>query len=142
MDVVNKVYPDEQQMAALAQAGPDQPIHMVNLLKFREKAAYDDGRETDLSGREAYGLYAAGVSELITEFGGHVEFFGHVTGLTLGEVEELWDQVAIAVYPSRAAMLGMISSDKMQEISAHRSAGLSGQLNIETVVPGETAVAT
>lgn len=142
MDVVNKLYLNQQQIAELAQAGPEQPIHMVNLLKFSEKAEYADDRETDLSGREAYGLYATGVSELITEFGGRIEFFGHVTGLTLGEVEELWDQVAIAVYPSRSAMLSMISSDKMQEISAHRSAGLSGQLNIETVVPGETAVAT
>ena len=27
----------------------------------------------------------------------------------LGEVEDLWDQVAIAMYPSRKAMLEMIS---------------------------------
>ena len=113
--------------------GPEGPIYMVNLLKYRDKAEYDDGRETELSGREAYGLYADGVSELLKEFGGGIQFGGLVTRLMLGEVEELWDDVAIAMYPNRAAMLAMMQSPGMQEIGIHRSAGLAGQLNIETV---------
>jgi uncharacterized protein (DUF1330 family) len=59
-------------------------------------------------------------------------FSGTVSRLMLGEVEELWDDVAIATYPSRAAMLEMASSPEYQEISVHREAGLAGQLNIET----------
>ena len=43
-----------------------------------------------------------------------------------------WDVVAIAMYPSRAAMAKMMQSEKMQEIGVHRAAGLAGQLNIET----------
>lgn len=39
---------------------------------------------------------------------------------------------AIAMYPSRAAMAEMMRSPKMQEIGVHRTAGLAGQLNIET----------
>ena len=50
----------------------------------------------------------------------------------LGEVEELWDEVAIVMYPSRAAMLRMVSSDAYLAIAVHRDAGLAGQLNIET----------
>ena len=42
----------------------------------------------------------------------------------LGTVEDLWDKVAIAMYPSRAAMLEMMSSPEMQEIGTHRAAGL------------------
>ena len=53
----------------------------------------------------------------------------------LGEVEELWDKVAIAMYPSRAAMMDMMRSEGMQEFSVHRSAGLAGQLNIESIDP-------
>ena len=107
---------------------------MVNLLKFKEKAIYKDGRQTELSGREAYGLYAQGVSKLLEGVGGKIEFNGQVERLMLGEVEELWDSVAIAMYPSRAAMLEMMMTDGMQEISAHRAAGLKGQLNIETTL--------
>ena len=50
----------------------------------------------------------------------------------MGEVGELWDAVALAVYPTRQAMLEMMQLDGMDEISVHRSAGLAGQLNIET----------
>ena len=51
----------------------------------------------------------------------------------LGAVEELWDEVAIAIYPSRKAMLQMIQMPEYAEIIVHRSAGLAGQLNIETI---------
>jgi hypothetical protein len=37
------------------------------------------------------------------------------------------------MYPSRAAMLEMIQMPEYGEISVHRTAGLAGQLNIETV---------
>jgi len=60
-----------------------------------------------------------------------------VTFLALGQVEDLWDEVAIAMYPKRADLLQMSSSKAWQEISIHRTAGLAGQLNIETVAqPG------
>jgi uncharacterized protein (DUF1330 family) len=132
MQVINSVYPNEAQLAGFAEPGPEGPIYMVNLLKFRERAEYPDGRSTELSGREAYGLYAEGVSELIKEFGGGIVFAADVVRLMLGEAEELWDEVAIAMYPSRAAMLQMMQSERMEEIGQHRAAGLAGQLNIET----------
>ena len=110
---------------------------MVNLLKFKPKAEYEDGRETALSGREAYEIYAQAVQELLQKFGGDIEFNAQVERLMLGHVEELWDSVAIARYPSRAAMMDMMQSPEMQDISVHRTAGLAGQLNIETTLPAE-----
>ena len=53
----------------------------------------------------------------------------------LGEVEDLWDTVAIAMYPNRKAMLDMISDPEYIKSAQHRVAGLEGQLNIETKVP-------
>jgi len=72
---------------------------------------------------------------VITQVGGKLTFGAEVKRLMLGEVEELWDQVAIAMYPSRAAMSEMIQLPEYAEISVHRTAGLAGQLNIETVAP-------
>ncbi len=54
----------------------------------------------------------------------------------LGEVDELWDMVALAEYPSRAAMMAMVSSPDYQAIEKHRIAGLAGQLNIRTKAIG------
>lgn len=134
MEVVNEVMPtNPDRIKEMMAEGPDGPIYMINLLKFKEKAEYEDGRETDLTGYEAYQLYAKEVAKLLTEFGGKGIFAGDVTFLALGQVEDLWDEVAIAMYPKRADLLQMSSSKKWQEISVHRTAGLAGQLNIETV---------
>ena len=122
-----------EQMKELRQPGPEGPIYMVNLLKFKDKAEYEDGRESNLSGREAYNLYGRAVSKIITSYGGKVVFVADVTFLSLGEVEELWDEVAIAMYPNRAKLVEMFSSKEWQDAAVHRTAGLKGQLNIETV---------
>lgn len=133
MDVSNKLYPNNEQMQGFVEPGAEGPICMVNLLKFKGRAVYEDGRETELTGREAYDLYAEGVKKLLQQVGGYIGVAAEVERLTLGEVGELWDEVALAVYPSRQAMLEMMQLDGMGDISVHRAAGLDGQLNIETV---------
>ena len=126
MQVHNSVYPNQDQIRGFTEPGPEGPIYMLNLLKFKDKAEYPDGRESNLTGEQAYAIYAAEVSRLLTEFGGGVMFGASVERLMLGEVEELWDKVAIAMYPSRGAMLAMMQSPTMQEIARHRAAGLAG----------------
>ena len=133
MRVHNAVVPTQEQMEGFLTSETDSPIFMLNLLTFKEHAEYEDGRDTSLSGREADGLYAVGVAKLLPKVGGSLEFGAEVERLMLGDVEELWDQIAIAMYPSRAAMLEMIQMPEYGEISVHRTAGLAGQLNIETV---------
>jgi uncharacterized protein (DUF1330 family) len=136
MEVNNKVTPGEEQIKGFFEPGADGPIYMLNLLKFKERAEYEDGRETDLSGAEAYALYGAAVSKILVNLGGGGMFNAKVERLMLGEVEELWDSVAIAMYPSRQAMIEMMQSEEYQAIHHHRNAGLAGQLNIETTNPG------
>ena len=132
MKVENKVIPSEEQMKGFVEGDIDSPISMLNLLKFKDKAEYEDGRTTDLTGREAYQIYALAVAKLVENTGGKVLFGAEVSRLMLGEVEELWDTVAIAQYPSRRKMLEMMMSPEYAEISVHRRAALKGQLNIET----------
>ena len=132
MEVSNKVYPNKAQIEGFSESGVEGQICMVNLLKFKPKAEYPDGRETNLTGKEAYHIYSEGVMRLLKSIGGYIGFAGDVSRLTLGEVDELWDAVVLAFWPSRQAMLELMQSDAMQEISIHRTAGLAGQLNIET----------
>ena len=132
MKVENAVTPNEKQLAGFLEGDIETPIKMVNLLTFKDKAEYADGRETNLSGKEAYEIYTTEVQGHLEKVGGKTIFFGEVQRLMLGEVEELWDWVAIAEYPSRKAMLEMIMNSEYQKSAEHRSAGLAGQLNIET----------
>ena len=134
MEFTNEVLPtDPERITEMMADGPQGPIFMVNLLKFKEHAEYEDGRETDLSGRDAYNLYGQAVSRIIQDYGGEVVFVGDVTFLSLGQVDELWDEVAIAKYPNRAELWAMSTSKEWNEAAVHRTAGLAGQLNIETV---------
>ncbi len=132
MNVVNTLMPSPAQASAFFTAPEDGPFVMVNLLKFREKAAYQDGSESNLTGAEAYARYGEAVAKLVAGLGGRIRYSGRVTGLMLGEVEELWDAVALAEYPSLAAFRQMATSPEYQAIHHHRDAGLAGQLNIRT----------
>ena len=133
MKVENKVTPNQEQINGFLEDPEIGPISMVNLLKYKEKAIYDDGRDTNLSGEEAYGLYAAEVINLVEKYGGEFLFAGKVNRLMLGEVDEMWDSIAIAKYPNRKAMFEMTMDSEYQKIHVHRDAGLEGQLNIETI---------
>ena len=132
MKVENKLRPNAKQMAGFLLGDTKTTIHMVNLLKFKNKAEYKDGRLSDLTGQEAYQIYAKEVQGHLQKVGGKLIFSGEVSRLMLGEVEELWDWVAIAEYPSRKAMRSMIMDKDYRKSEEHRSAGLAGQLNIET----------
>lgn len=135
MNVENAVIPTREQIEELGGGGHDRPIYMVNLLTYKEKAEYEDGRETTLSGQEAYAIYGSEVVAHLAKVGGKPVIAGEVTGLRLGVVEELWDSVAIAMYPNRKAMLEMVTSPEYAKSAVHRTAGLAGQLNIEMVLP-------
>lgn len=135
MKVVNAVQPGGEQAKAFF-AGPENgPFVMVNLLKFKPFAEYEDGSNSHLTGAEAYELYTVEVRKLLASIGGGSVYSGPVTGILLGEVEELWDKVSLAYYPSLEAMGEMMRSPSMQAISHHRRAGLAGQLNIRIKAP-------
>jgi uncharacterized protein (DUF1330 family) len=104
---------------------------MLNLLKFRDKAVYEDGRDVDISGREAYQLYAEGFRRVMGPQGVTIPYSGEARGFLIGEGEGEWDAVALIQYPSTQVMLDMFRNEEYQKVQAHRAAGLVGQLLIE-----------
>ena len=130
MKVVNELYPAPAQLMPLATDTTAGPVVMLNLLKFRSRAEYSDGRADDISGREAYMRYADLMQKIVEGAGGRFIFAGDVQGLVVGAVEELWDVVGIVEYPSRAEFFRIATSPEVQEIGVHREAGLEGQLLI------------
>ena len=74
MKVINKLRPSAKQMAGFLLGDTKTTIHMVNLLKFKNKAEYKDGRETDLTGEEAYQIYGKEVQEHLQKVGGNIIF--------------------------------------------------------------------
>ena len=133
MIVENAVYPKGPQLGALLALPESGPIVMLNLLKFREKAEYKDGRETALSGREAYMLYGEQMAPFVEARGGRIRFMGAIAGLAIGEVGELWDVAAMMEYPSAKAFVEIATSPEVAGFGVHREAGLAGQLLIPCI---------
>ena len=96
MKFENKVLPNEQQLKGFDDNPEIGPIKMLNLVKLKKHAEYSDGRETNLSGLEAYMLYGKETQEHLKKVGAKVIFSGPVSRLMIGEIDELWDLVAIA----------------------------------------------
>ena len=114
----------------LALRAGDRPIWMLNFLSFRTTAIYP-GREADVpgdsatSGERAYARYGQGLVRPLTRVGGHIAWSSRSVGLVADTNDGDWDQIAIAVYPSPAAMLTMLGDPAYKAAHVHRVAGLA-----------------
>ena len=84
MNVSNTIHPSPDQAKASFGGAEDGPMCMVNLLKFKDQATYPDGSEPELSGRDAYLRYGAGVQACLAAVGRKAGFSGMVTGPDAG----------------------------------------------------------
>lgn len=89
--------------------------------KYREVAAYADGCESAISGREADDLYAP--IDVLTAIGAEIVFVADVDQQLLGD-DATWDRVAIVKYPTRRAFIEMQVRPDFQEKHVHKDAGM------------------
>ncbi|MGD0143932.1 MAG: DUF1330 domain-containing protein [Rhizomicrobium sp.] len=123
----NSVVPSPEQIGALVERGPEGPIVMVNLLKYRALANYPDDKpesKEKISGQDAYRRYGAVALKALGEAGGRIVWGGAQSLVFIGGPEQEWDEVICVRYPSRQAFLGMISRPDYLAGTYHRDAGL------------------
>ena len=112
-------------MSFLRGSDIDAQFQWLIFLSLKDKAEYEDGRDTQISrASRLTQIYAIEVVKHLKKVGGMKWFLeeGTLVDLMLGEVEDLWDTVAIARYPSRKAMLQMMMSSRVsREVQKHRS---------------------
>ncbi len=120
--------PTADQVRALRDDGRDGPVVMLNLLKFRDMAAYPDDTPA-CSGAEAYARYqhaftvtVGAISQAEVLYDGPVEqvFIGMA-----GTPETDWDKALIVRYPTRQHFLGMMADAAYKKALVHRYAGLA-----------------
>ena len=127
MATLNALDPTPEQIKEfLGHPKSNEPVFMVNLLKFKDKATYKDGE--DISGREAYRRYSKAFGKMVRGQGVETIYGGAANVFMIGQGD--WDAVAIVKYPSAAKMFEAVSSDEYRKIHKHRRAGLEGQLLI------------
>jgi len=118
------IEPTPAQVQTFVAAADEQPLFMLNLLRFKEIA---DGPllAENISGGEAYGRYAAAVAPHLARVGGELSWAGACSPALIGPEAGEWDLVAIVRYPSRQAFLDMISDPSYLETASLRSAALA-----------------
>lgn len=93
----------------------------LNLMKYRERADYADGRESTLTGAEADDVYAP--HEHLRKVGSRVILAAPVVDQLVGD-DWVWDRIAIAQYRDRMALVEMNSSEDFSKAEAHKEAGM------------------
>ncbi len=119
---------DLEGFKATAQKIPtDGPVFMLNLLRYRDRALYQDRPdEAPCSGREAYHhRYLPSFQRLAASTDYKLTFFGSVLGKLVGPDGARWDDVAIVEYASYADFCGVVDSERYRtEANHHRLAAL------------------
>lgn len=116
----------DRQLQVLDTLPPDQPVVMLNLLRFHDQAAYADTDQAEpCSGREAYKRYSQTSLQTIAAVGGRVIFGGKAHEALIGPQEERWHQAFLVQYPSPAAFRAMMAMPQYQACVHHRTAALA-----------------
>jgi uncharacterized protein (DUF1330 family) len=110
-------------------ATSDSPVWMVNLMQYRERADYADGRETELTGQQADDEYTP--FEALAMVGAEIVFAGEVHQQLLGD-DPVWDRVAVVKYPSGRAFIEMQTLPEFQAKHVHKDAGMQQTFVIGT----------
>ena len=113
------------------------PIHMLNLVRLRERAAYPDNREA--TGAEAYAAYGRDSGPVFTRLGGSIVWRGKFELMLIGPSDERWDLCFIAQYPRVQAFVEMIRDPVYREAVKHRQAAVLDSRLIR-LAPGGTGV--
>ncbi|HMN92054.1 MAG TPA: DUF1330 domain-containing protein [Hydrogenophaga sp.] len=114
------------QLQVLDALPPDQPVVMLNLLRFHDQAVYADTDQAEpCSGREAYKRYSQTSLQTIAAVGGRVIFGGKAHEALIGAQEERWHQAFLVQYPSPAAFRAMVAMPQYQACVHHRTAALA-----------------
>ncbi|WP_405235957.1 DUF1330 domain-containing protein [Lentisalinibacter orientalis] len=115
--------PERDQFEAFKDLPRDQPILMLNFLRFRDKAAYPDGREA--TGAEAYAAYGRDSGPIFRRVGGEIVWRAKPELMVIGPSDKHWDLVFVARYPTAGAFLEMVTDPDYRKAVKHRQAAVA-----------------
>lgn len=122
------LHPTDESAKKLFSQPMEQPMVMLNLLRFKEVADYSSNSalapQSPISGREAYQRYIEQMLPLLRASGGEVLFLGDASGFFIGPQEEVWDMVMLVRQHSLASFLAFARDPESLKIAGHREAAL------------------
>ncbi|HQS97678.1 MAG: DUF1330 domain-containing protein [Novosphingobium sp. 17-62-19] len=105
----------------------DRPIHMLNLIKFRDLAAYPEDHPNHgkgLSGAEAYAIYRKAFQALVKNSGAAMVWEAPMECVVTGPPGE-WDEAFVMGYPDAKSFFAMVKDENYaREALPHRTAAV------------------
>jgi uncharacterized protein (DUF1330 family) len=106
----------------------DTPINMLNLVRFRDVAAYPQGHDhadKGWSGARAYEEYGTTSGPIFERVGGQIVWRGKLEAVVTGPADEHWDAAFIAAYPHAGAFLEMVTDPDYRLAVVNRQAAVA-----------------
>jgi len=106
----------------------DEPFHMLNLIRYKDKATYEEGSEfasKNWSGEEAYTEYTSHSSPIVASYGAKPIYLGQPQITVIGPEYEKWDVMFVVSYPSYEAFTKFVSDPEYKKHAFHRSAAVA-----------------
>lgn len=130
------VDPTREAFARFREMDRPGPVHMLNLVRFRARAAYEDG--TVATGAEAYASYARESGPVFRRLGGRQVWIGKPELMLIGPQSEAWDIAFIAEYPDKDAFVAMLRDPEYRKAVRHRQAAVADSrlIRMEPARPG------
>lgn len=124
------VDPDRETFRLFRELPLDEPVEMLNLVRLRERAAYEDGREA--TGAEAYRAYGEHSRPIFERVGGRIVWSATPQLVLIGPGDEAWDVAFVARYPTGQAFVDMVRDPDYRAIVHHRQAAVATSRLIRT----------
>ena len=124
--------------AALDAMADDEPVELLNMVRFRDVAAYADGsgfEDKGWSGEEAFSYYGQSIAHLAERVGFSFAYFGAPTIALIAPEGEDWDRIFVVRYPSAAQFRELMSDAEYGEQVFHREAALADSRLILLTAP-------
>lgn len=121
------VDPSRENFDAFKALPRDTPIHMLNLLRFRDQAAYPvdhPNAARGLTGRQAYSEYGRTSGAVFTRVGGSIVWRGAMEAMVIGPSDKHWDMAFIARYPHAGAFMEMVTDPDYRIAVINRQAAV------------------
>jgi len=106
----------------------DTPLNMLNLIRYRDLAAYPDGHDhagKGWTGARAYEEYGATSAAIFERLGGQIIWRGRFETVLTGPADEQWDAAFIAAYPNAGAFLAMVTDPDYKLAVVNRQAAVA-----------------
>lgn len=119
--------PERAQFEAFKALPRDTPIHMLNLVRFKNKASYPADHPLaaqNLTGAQAYANYGVESGPVFQRVGGSIVWRGTMAAMLIGPSDETWDAIFVAAYENSGAFLAMVTDPEYRKAVVHRQAAV------------------